>query len=88
MIIDRATFGPGGNSESFYDEGHKGTIEAPAWVKAKGLDAYEFEAGNGLNAGEATLRKIGDEAAANGVLMSFHTPYFISLSGIEIEKRL
>ena len=88
MIIDRATFGPGGNSESFYEEGHKGTVEAPAWVKAKGLDAYEFEAGNGLNAGEATLRKIGDEAAANGVLMSFHTPYFISLSGVEEEKRL
>ena len=88
MIIDRPTFGPGGNSESFYDEGHKGTVEAPAWVKAKGLDAYEFEAGNGLNAGEATLRKIGDEAAANGVLMSFHTPYFISLSGVDPEKRL
>lgn len=88
MMIDRATFGPGGNSESFYEEGHKGTIEAPAWVKAKGLDAYEFEAGNGLNAGEATLRKIGDEARANGILMSFHTPYFISLSGIEEPKRL
>ena len=88
MIIDRPTFGPGGNSESFYNDGHKGTVEAPAWVKAKGLDAYEFEAGNGLNAGEATLRRIGDEAAANGVLMSFHTPYFISLSGVEEEKRL
>ena len=88
MMIDRPTFGPGGNSESFYEEGHKGTVEAPAWVKAKGLDAYEFEAGNGLNAGEATLRKIGEEAAANGILMSFHTPYFISLSGVEEPKRL
>ena len=87
-MIDRPTFGPGGNSESFYEEGNKGTVNAPAWVKKRGLDAYEFEAGNGLNASEATLRKIGDEARANGVLMSFHTPYFISLSGIEEEKRL
>ena len=83
-----ATFGPGGNSESFYAEGHKSTAEAPAWVKARGLDAYEYEAGNGLTAGEASLRKVGEEAKKHGVLMSLHTPYFISLSGIDPEKRL
>ena len=86
--IEYPTFGPGGNSESFYNEGKKATVQAPEWVKAHGLDAYEFEAGNGLNAGEATLRKIGEEAKKHGILMSFHTPYFISLSGIEEEKRL
>ena len=83
-----ATFGPGGNSESFYAEGHKSTAEAPAWVKAKGLDAYEYEAGNGLTAGEASLRKVGEEAKKHGILMSLHTPYFISLSGVDPEKRL
>ena len=83
-----AAFGPGGNSDSFYAEGHKSTAEAPAWVKARGLDAYEYEAGNGLTAGEASLRKVGEEAKKHGVLMSLHTPYFISLSGIEPEKRL
>ena len=87
-MINRATFGPGGNSESFYAEGNKGTINAPKWVRERGLDAYEFEAGNGLNAGEATLAAIGEAARANGILMSLHTPYFISLSGIEEEKRL
>ena len=88
MKIDRPTFGPGGNSESFYEEGNKATVSAPRWVKARGLDAYEFEAGNGLSASDATLAKIGEEARANGILMSFHTPYFISLSGVEEEKRL
>ncbi len=83
-----AKFGPGGNSESFYAEGHKSTLEAPSWVAARGLDAYEYEAGNGISAGEDTLRKIGEEARKHGVLMSLHTPYFISLSGIEEEKRL
>ncbi len=86
--IDHATFGPGGNSESFYADGKKSTTQAPEWVKLKGLDAYEYEAGNGLTAGEATLSKIGEEAKKHGVLMSFHTPYFISLSGIDPEKRL
>ena len=87
-MIDRATFGPGGNSESFYAEGKKGTVDAPAWVREKGLDAYEFEAGNGLNASEETLSKIGKAARENGILMSFHTPYYISLSGVDPEKRL
>ena len=86
--IDHATFGPGGNSDSFYADGKKSTTQAPEWVKLRGLDAYEYEAGNGLTAGEATLRKIGEEAQKHGVLMSFHTPYFISLSGVDPEKRL
>ena len=88
MRPDHPTFGPGGNSESFYDEGYKSTLQAPAWLSARGLDAYEYQAGNGLTAGIETLRKIGDAAAAEGILMSLHTPYFISLSGVEEEKRL
>ena len=86
--IDHATFGPGGNSEAFYNDGKKSTFQAPEWIKNIGLDAYEYEAGNGMTAGDATLKKIGDEAAKHGVLMSFHTPYFISLSGVDPEKRL
>jgi len=86
--MSKATFGPGGNGDLFYAQGGKGTVQAPKWVKEYGLDAYEFEAGNGLTAGEATLRKIGEEAKKYGILMSLHTPYFISLSGVDPEKRL
>ena len=86
--IDHPTFGPGGNSESFYDEGFKSTLQAPGWLQARGLDAYEYQAGNGLTAGEATLTAIGEKAKEHGILMSLHTPYFISLSGVEEEKRL
>jgi len=86
--IDHATFGPGGNSESFYNEGKKSTVQAPAWLKARGLDAYEYQAGNGLTAGDASLKKVGEQAKEHGILMSLHTPYFISLSGVEEEKRL
>ena len=87
-MITRATFGPGGNSESFYAEKFKSTTQAPAWLAARGLDAYEFQGGNGIAAGEQTLRKIGEEAKKYGILMSVHTPYYISLSGVEPEKRL
>ena len=83
-----AYFGPGGNSDAFRLAGLKSTIDAPMWVKSIGLDAYEYEAGNGLSASPKVLEAIGMEAARNNIKMSFHTPYFISLSGVVEEKRL
>ncbi len=84
----QAIFGPGGNSQAFYDAGNKSTLQAPAFVRSLGLGAYEFEAGNGLRASLDTLRAIGAAAREQGVEMSFHTPYYISLSGVVPEKRL
>ena len=83
-----AFFGPGGNSDAFRLAGLKSTVDAPKWVKSIGLDAYEYEAGNGLAASPAMLAKIGEEARKHNIKMSFHTPYFISLSGVVEEKRL
>ena len=82
-----AIFGPGGNSESFYAAGYKATVQAPQFLAGMGLGAYEFEAGNGLTAGPDTLRKIGEEGKKYGIELSLHAPYFISLSGVEEEKR-
>lgn len=83
-----ARFGPGGNSDSFRAAGFYSSVDAPAYVRSLGLSAYEYEAGNGLSANSATLVAIGREAAACEVKLSYHTPYFISLSGIVPEKRL
>ena len=88
LLTDRPTFGPGGNGDLFYQSGGKSTAQAPAWLKNYGLDAYEYEAGNGISAGEASLRAVGDAAREHGILMSIHAPYYISLSGVEEEKRL
>ena len=83
-----AYFGPGGNSDAFRLAGFKSTLDAPVCVKNIGLDAYEYEAGNGLAASPAMLAAVGKAAKEKGVKMSFHTPYFISLSGVVEEKRL
>lgn len=83
-----ALFGPSGNSERFYAEGHQKTKDAFAWLKALGLDAFEYPAGNGITASIATFRSFGEEACRHGIKTSFHTPYFISLSSTELEKRL
>ena len=47
--ITTPTFGPGGNGAWFKQEGGKSTTQAPGWLKSKGLDAYEYEAGKGIN---------------------------------------
>ena len=83
-----ALFGPSGNSERFYQEGHKKTLEAFAWLRSLGLDAFEYPAGNGITASVATFAALGEEAKKQGIKTSFHAPYFISLSSTEIEKRL
>jgi len=87
-MTDRPLFGPAGNSNSFLNEGYKHTYQAPAWLNSSGLDAYEYSAGNGVHGSLETFAKIGAEARKHNIALSFHAPYYISLSGIEIEKRL
>ena len=81
-------FGPGGNSESFTAAGFKHSYQAPQWVSEFGLDLYEYQAGNGIYGSDATFAKIGEEADKHNIKMSFHAPYYISLSSVEEEKRL
>lgn len=90
MINDNlcAVFGPAGNSDSFYAAGNKATLQAPGWLQAQGLTAYEYQCGRGVNVGEATARALGAKAAEYGVSVSLHAPYYISLASAEEEKRL
>ena len=83
----KMTFGPGGNSDEFRLAGGKSTLQAPGFVKRIGLDSYEYEAGNGITGSDEMFAAIGAKAREHGVIMSFHTPYFISLSSTEKEKR-
>ncbi len=82
-----AKFGPGGNSDAFRAAGGKSTLQAPGFVKSLGLDAYEYEAGNGITGSNEMFYAIGAKAKEHGISMSFHAPYFISLSSTEKEKR-
>ena len=83
-----ALFGPSGNSLSFYAAGFKHSYEEPAYLAAMGLDAYEYSAGNGITGSEKVFAEIGKQARLHQIALSFHTPYYISLSGIDPEKRL
>ena len=81
-----ARFGPAGNSESFAAEGFKKSEDAPAWIAARGLTAFEYQCGRGVRCGEDTAKRIGAAARAHGVQMIIHAPYFINLSSEESER--
>lgn len=81
-------FGAAGNSDSFYAEGHKASEEMPAWLASRGLDAYEYQCGNGVRCGAATAEKIRAAAEQAGITLSVHSPYYINLATPEEEKRV
>ncbi len=72
--------GPAGNSKSFYESGHKHTVEAPAWLSELGLTAYEYSFGRGVSLSENTAVQIGNEATKYDISMSVHAPYYINFA--------
>ena len=80
-----ALFGPAGNSDSF-SKAHKSSLAAPGWIAAQGLDCYEYQCGKGVHVGEDTARELGVNAAAAGIRLSLHAPYFINLANPDPES--
>ncbi len=83
-----AFFGPSGNSNKFYDEGYKSSLQMPKWLKEMGLDAYEYQCSKGVKITEPTARKLGEEAKVNNIALSIHAPYYINLATDDEEKRV
>lgn len=84
----RARFGPAGNAESFAKQGYTSSLDVPEYLVAMGLDAFEYQCGRGVNIGEEKAMQLGAAAKAADIVLSLHAPYYISMSGIEEEKRL
>ena len=82
-----AILGPAGNCEDFYAAGHKSSLEAPKWVRENGLGAYEYQCGKGVKISDEAAQTLGENARENGIVLSVHAPYYISLSSTEPEKR-
>lgn len=82
-----AKFGPAGNSESFAAMGYKKTIQVPEYIVRMGLDAYEYQCGRGVRISTEAAQAFGQKAKEAGVTLSLHSPYYISLSSLEEEKR-
>jgi len=80
-------FGPAGNPDSFYREGHKSSLDMPRWLREKGLNAYEYQCSRGVNISEETARKLGGLAAEYDIHLSIHAPYYINLAAVGPDAR-
>jgi len=55
-------FGPAGNEDAFAGAGHKSSLDAPAYLAAMGLNAYEYQCGRGVNIGADKAALLGEKA--------------------------
>ena len=81
----RVLFGPAGNSESFYNEGHTSTLEAAKWTKERGLDLFEYSFGQGYRMSSDKAEEIGRVFKQEGIELSIHAPYFINFANPDEE---
>lgn len=80
-------FGPAGNSESFYEQGFKSSLEMPKWLNEMGLDAYEYSCGRGVKISDDSAEILGDEAKKWGIRLSVHSPYYSNLATPDPERQ-
>ena len=80
-------FGPSGNSDSFYEQGFKSSVQMPAWLRGMGLSAYEYQCNKGVKISREMAVKLGRQAAENDIFLSIHAPYYINMASPEQEKR-
>ena len=79
-------FGPSGNCQLFYDQGYKTSLEAPLWIKNRGLNAYEYSFSRGVRISDFTAKTLGEECKKNDVEISVHAPYYINLANEDDKK--
>ncbi len=83
----RAKFGTAGSPAAFLKEKGATSRRLPAWLQAKGLDAFEYQCGKGVTVGEETATRIGEEARRAGLTLSLHAPYFINPANADPVQR-
>ena len=84
---DIPRFGTAGLSDSYTAKGFD-PQKIAAYTASFGLTAFEYQCGRGVRLAHDKAQALGKAAAAQGITLSVHAPYYISMSGLDDEKRL
>ena len=84
---DTPKFGTAGLSDSYAAKGFD-PQKIAAYTASFGLTAFEYQCGRGVRLALDKAQALGKAAAAQGITLSVHAPYYISMSGLDDEKRL
>lgn len=81
-------FGPAGNDDEFYNSGFKNSEQMPEFLALRGLSAYEYQCSRGVRVSDEKAAKLKAMAEKYNISLSVHSPYYISLSTQEEEKKI
>ena len=84
---DTPKFGTAGLSDSYAAKGFD-PQKIAAYTASFGLTTFEYQCGRGVRLAHDKAQALGKAAAAQGITLSVHAPYYISMSGLDEEKRL
>ena len=84
---DTPKFGTAGLSDSYAAKGFD-PQKIAAYTASFGLTAFEYQCGRGVRLAHDKAQALDKAAAAQGIALSVHAPYYISMSGLDDEKRL
>ncbi len=78
-------FGTAGTPDNYTGRGTPGIFP---FLREAGLNGFEYQCGKGVRVSPETAAAVGLAAKENGIRLSLHAPYFISLSSVDKQKRL
>ena len=82
-----AKFGPAGTNLAFLANKKNKPLMFPKYISKLGLNTLEYQCGHGVRISEKSAKEYGDECKKHSIQLSIHSPYYISLSSVDPEKR-
>lgn len=79
-------FGPAGSSISFFEQGHKSSLQMPEWLNKLGLNAFEYQCSRGVKISDESAKRLGELALHYNIKLSIHSPYYINTATPDNEK--
>lgn len=84
---DTPRFGTAGLADSYTVKKFDPSAIA-AYTAGFGLTAFEYQCGRGVRLAHDKAAALGAACAEQGIALSVHAPYYISMSSFEEDKRL
>lgn len=73
-------FGPSGGGTEFVEAGLSSIMQVPDFVKAKGLNAFEYSFGHGYQMKTELAERVGKLFKEKNIMLSLHAPYYINFA--------
>lgn len=82
-------FAPFGNTEYFFENGYKSSLEMPGYLNGLGLNGYEYSLEEGIHISDDACETLNIEAKKNNISLSVYNGSFTSVSeSVELAEKI